>query len=137
MVIHIELEYKSAIVQPDGTIGFDFENRRKSNEKLIWNVFYYNPNSKRIEEINIFYGRFLQDVNFILKNCSTREEFDSELKSELQYYYWCRSEHEVLIKPWIGDDSVERKIDIYTQVLLNWQQFSDYVWSFKKQEETI
>lgn len=132
MVIHIELEYKSAIVQPDGTIGFDFENRRKSDEKLIWNVFRYNPKSKRIEEINIFYGRFLQDVNFILKNCSTREEFDTELKGELLFYFWCKSEHEVLIKPWVGDNSVERKIDIYTQVLLNWQQFSDYVWSFKK-----
>lgn len=133
MVIHIELEYKSVILQPDGTIGFDFENRKKSDEKLIWNVFRYNPNSKRIETINIFYGRFLQDVNLALQNCSTRKEFDTELKSELQYYYWCKSEHEVLIKPWVGDDSVERKIDIYTRVLLNWQQFSDYVWSFKKQ----
>lgn len=132
MVIHIELEYKSVIVQPDGTIGFNFENRRKADEKLIWNVFRYNPNSKRIEEINIFYGRFLQDVNLILKNCTNREEFNAELKGELQYYYWCKSEHEVLIKPWVGDDSVERKVDIYTQVLLNWQQFSDYVWSFKK-----
>ena len=86
-MIHIELEYKSAIVQPDGTIGFDFENRRKSDEKLIWNVFRYNTKSKRIEEINIFYGRFLQDVNFILKNCSTREEFDTELKGELLFYF--------------------------------------------------
>ena len=133
MVIHIELEYKSVIVKSNGTIGFDFKTKEKSTDKLSWNVFRYNPNSKRIEEINIFYGRFLQDVKLALQNYSTKEEFDTELKGELQYYYWCKSEHEVLIKPWIGDDSVERKIDIYTQVLLNWQQFSDYVWSFKKQ----
>lgn len=35
-------------------------------KKLEWNVFHYNPNGKRIEEVNIFYGRFLKDVNLAL-----------------------------------------------------------------------
>ena len=101
-------------------------------KSLIWNVFHYNSTLNKIEKVNIFYGGFLKDVENILVDKLTREEFNERLKSSLLYYYWCKYEHEIIIKPWVGDNSVEYKTDIYTQVILNWKQFSDYVWSFKR-----
>ena len=101
-------------------------------KSLIWNVFHYNSTLKKIEKVNIFYGGFLKDVENILVDKLTREEFNERLKSSLLYYYWCKCEHEIIIKPWVGDNSVEYKTDIYTQVILNWKQFSDYVWSFNR-----
>ena len=107
-----------------------------TQKKLEWNVFRYDCNSRKIETFNIFVGTFLKDVEKLLKQKISREEFGAQLKSALMYMYWARCEYEVLIKPWIGSEDVEEKVDIYTQVMLNWQHFCDYVWSFKKQEET-
>ena len=45
------------------------------------------------------------------------------------YYFWCKSEYEVVIAPWGGSIGAnEVKIDIYTQVMNNWDVFLDYVW---------
>ena len=104
----------------------------EQKQKLEWNVFRYNCNSRKIEAFNIFVGTFLKDVEKLLQRNATKEEFNDQLKSALMYTYWARCEYEILIEPWIGSEDVEEKVDIYTQVMLNWQQFSDYVWSFKK-----
>lgn len=110
-----------------------YKKKRMVNYKLLtWNVFHYNFNLKKIEKMNIFYGGFLKDVENILVEDMNRKDFDERLNTSLLYYYWSKCEHEIVIKPWVGDDSVEYKTDIYTQVILNWKQFSDYVWSFKR-----
>lgn len=102
--------------------------------KLTWNVFLYDSQSKKIGIYNIFdHGRFREDVEEILSLGLSRYGFNSRLEKILLYYFWCKSEYEVIISPWIGNDSAERKIDIYTQVELNWERFSDYVWSHRKQ----
>ena len=100
--------------------------------KLNWNVFLYDSKSKQIGIYNIFNrSKFREDVEEILSLGLSRDGFDSRLEKILFHYFWCKSEYDVIISPWIGNDSAER-VDIYTQVKLNWRQFSDYVWSFKK-----
>ena len=48
------------------------------------------------------------------------------------YYFWCKSEYEIILSPWCRSSKDEdKKIDIYTQVMANWNKFVDYVWSFK------
>lgn len=99
--------------------------------KLSWNVFLYDFNSKEIRAYNIFdHSGFAKDIEEILSLGLTREGFDSRLRKELLYYFWCKSEYEIILTPWIGD-KVERKVDAYTQVEINWQQFSDYVWNHR------
>ena len=51
-----------------------------------------------------------------------------ELRHELMYHFWSRCEYEVLIKEWCGREA-ERKVDIYEQLMLNWDRFIDYCWS--------
>ena len=101
--------------------------------KLEWYVYYHNINSQRIETYNIFDHRtFNKYVNQHLEECQTKEEFDNALESELRYYFWCKAEWEIIVSPWCGDrDTKEVKIDVYDQVMLNFDLFVDYVWKNK------
>ena len=97
---------------------------------MEWNVFYHNWNSRKIETYNVFHhGGFLKDVEKYLKKCESREEFAEELRRSLLYYFWSKSEWEILVGPWIGSwkDKTE-KVDVYQQVMMNWDKFLDYVW---------
>ena len=105
--------------------------------------------------------KFKESVIDILKNTENRIEFAEEIKSKLRYYYWAKCEWEVIITSWpchvdleevkrINAEieeakekygrvnyrvsmapSVGRKVDIYEQVLLNFDRFIDYLWEFK------
>ena len=88
-------------------------------------------------------------------------EFAEDVRSTLQYYYWAKSERETIITSWppyIEADELERlnntkeellnnngkfyrtsvnlncsyKIDIYTQIMMNWDRFIEYLWNNKK-----
>lgn len=102
---------------------------------MEWNVFYHNMNAQEITVLNIFeHGGFMKDVKKHLKECPDKEAFVKELKSSLMYYFWSKSEYEIIISPWCGGrNTKEKKVDIYSQVMLNWDKFVDYVWSFRKE----
>lgn len=101
--------------------------------RFVWNVFYYNMSSKKVVHFNIFkHSRFNRAVQELLKDFDTKEEFAKELQSELMYTFRCKSEYEVIISPFaIGQSDSNVKVDIYTQVMLNWEIFVDYVWSLR------
>jgi len=52
------------------------------------------------------------------------------LKRYLMYYMWSKCEYEIILSPWTGraDDI---KIDVYDQIMMNFNSFVDYCWSFK------
>ena len=96
-----------------------------------WHVFYYNINARQIETYDIFkYTAFKTAVCKHLQDCVVKAEFAESLRRELSYYYRSRCEFEVCVAALCGD--VAKKVDIYTQVYLNWDMFVDYVWSFKE-----
>ena len=98
---------------------------------MKWNVFYYSINERKIKTFNIFdHWSFNKEVEELLKKCKDKEEFASRLKSSLMYFFWCKSEYEIILSPWCGGDR-ERdaiKIDVYSQVMNNWEVFLNYVW---------
>ena len=98
---------------------------------MEWNVFYHDVNKQEIRAFNIFkHSTFNNYVEKHLKECIDKEEFAKKLKSELMYYFWSKSEYEIIISPWCGGrDTKDIKVDIYTQVMNNWDIFLDYVWS--------
>lgn len=99
---------------------------------MTWNVFYHNRNTDKIEPFNIFrHGRFREDVTNALNHYKDKDSFDDSIRASLFYYFCSKVEYEVLIKAWVGGDA-EIKIDIYEQVMMNWDRFIDYVWSFKE-----
>ena len=124
---------------------------------MIWNVYAHDINRGEIRVWNVFkHGLFNRDVEKLLKEDLTYEDFSKRLKRETMYYFWSKAEYEVVITSWaphIDNKELDRlnaerekysqyrlhnvnldvgeKIDIYDQLLLNWEQFAESVWNFK------
>ena len=106
--------------------------------------------------------KFDEDVQKSLKKFKDKDEFAEQLRRDLRYYFWSKCEHEVIItsfpayitmneldrlnnERWLHKDrygtdffrinispDTGAKIDIYEQVMNNWNVFLDYVWNSKK-----
>ena len=107
--------------------------------KMSWNVWRHNINSGLIEIWNIFeHYNFNKDTIRDLRDFNDKEEFSRHLQSNLMYYFWCKSEYEIILSPWCrGSKDEDKKIDIYMQVMANWNKFVDYVWSFKENSRWV
>lgn len=111
------------------------------------------------------HGRFLEDVKKDLKKYDTKEEFAERLRGHLFYYYNSKCEWEVVITSWVPhitmseldrinaerektlkeynrepyclyvNPDIGEKVDVYSQVMLNWHLFVDYVWSNKRSKK--
>lgn len=130
----------------------------KGDKHMKWNVYRYNFNNKEIEVFNIFdHISFINSVKEILKKYrdktyQDKTEFSEELRKELLYYFWSKCEYEVIITSfpvYINQEELERinnsdrkykiniepdvgvKVDIYSQVMNNFEVFVDYVWNNK------
>lgn len=125
---------------------------------LEWNVFRYDINARKIETYNVFnHGSFYNDVMKIPRK--DKLEFTEKLRREAQYYFWSKCEMEIVVTSWppyIDENEYQRltkerneriekrgdtprvlnvcttvgsKIDIYEQLMLNWDMFVEYTWN--------
>lgn len=79
------------------------------------------------------HGSFKNEVDMILKEKLSKEVFSEKLRREAMYYFWSKCEYEIILSPWTGRaDNI--KMDIYDQIMMNWDKFVDYVWSFKSEK---
>lgn len=98
---------------------------------IEWYVLYSDSNARKIVKWNIFkHGTFKREVDKLLKENLTKDDFSEKLRRLLMYYMWSKSEYEIIVSPWVGR-AEDIKIDIYSQVHMNWDRFVDYVWSFR------
>ena len=45
------------------------------------------------------------------------------------YRFWSKFEWELVLTEWTGrDNPTQKKVDVYDQLLLNWDRFIDYLW---------
>lgn len=89
-----------------------------------------NWNARKIGPYNIFdHAAFRDEVEELLHKCKDKAAFAVELKRSLMYYFWAKAEWEIVINPWIIGSEKDVKIDVYDQVMLNWDIFVDYVWT--------
>lgn len=98
---------------------------------MHWNVIVGNFNSREIEAYNIFdHGGFMDDVTKAYKR--HRDDFGAfceDVRRSLAYYFWSKCEWEVVVDHWPHSDRRKpKKVDVYYQVMLNWDVFIDYVW---------
>ena len=101
---------------------------------IEWYVYYHDSNAQKIIKWNVFnHGSFKNEVNKILKEKLSKEVFSEKLRREAMYYFWSKCEYEIILLPWTGRaDNI--KMDIYDQIMMNWDKFVDYVWSFKSEK---
>lgn len=101
---------------------------------MKWCVKNFNMNSQRIEDIDILKYRE-DDIKKLKKKCSTKAEFAKELKSYICYYFWARSEWELIIEitednritltPWCGCyKPKETIIDVTDNKNFDWLGFA-------------
>ena len=99
---------------------------------MHWRVFVENFNGKRIEEYDIFeHQGFAEDVKKAYrKHRNDYDAFAEKVRGLLVYYYFSKCEWEIIVSPWLSSGRVpERKVDVYEQVMLNWDAFIEYVWT--------
>ena len=99
---------------------------------LTWNVYYEDFNRKNIKTFNIFeHYSFWEDcIKNKRKNKNDKDSFVKQLRQDLMYYFWSRSEWEIILTSWPErKDFKEKKIDVCDQIELNWDRFVDYVWN--------
>lgn len=121
---------------PEGSmacINCQKEIMKGDKADLKWNVYKRNMNTNKIEIFNIFdHYNFNKSVKDLLKVCKTKNEFTALLKKELMYYFWSKFEYEITINSFPPKENNEIKIDIYSQIMNNYNIFVDYIWSKKE-----
>ena len=128
-------------------------------ERLEWNVYIERNN--KIEVHNIFeHVRFMNDLVY-MKKYTTFTQFEKEVELSLMYFYWGKSEWEIVITtfpPYIDNEELENlnkerdeciknfgrfiktyvnletseKVDVYRQIRMNWKPFIHYLWNNRK-----
>lgn len=101
---------------------------------IEWYVYYHDSNTQKIIKWNVFnHGNFKNEVNKILQEKLNKEDFSEKLKREVMYYFLSKCEYEIILSPWTGraDDI---KIDVQDQIMMNFDRFVDYCWSFKSEK---
>lgn len=69
---------------------------------MTWNVFRESINRREIVKYNIFnHSGFANEVDELLKEDVTRDEFDEKLRMILFYYFGSKAEYEVVITSWV------------------------------------
>lgn len=129
---------------------------------LVWNVMNEDANAKAIIAFNVFaHHSFLKEVEGAIEEDISRSAFERKIHKAAQYYFWSKSEYEVVVTSWppyidtekefsrLIDEKARQeasgwnvkylnvqpvvfeKIDIYAQLELNWDRFIDYLWRCK------
>lgn len=103
---------------------------------LEWNVYISEFNGRRIEKHNIFdHNGVMDDLRKAARKYrEDKEAFAEEVRRSLMYYYWSKCEWEIILQHWPPrQDFRDEKIDVYDQVMLNWDHFIDYLWENRKE----
>ena len=98
---------------------------------LEWNVYNEDISRNCIKVYNIFnHGGFYEDCVKNAKKNKDRDSFVDQLECDLQYYFWSRCEYEIVLTAFINpkNNFKDEKIDVFDQIKLNWDIFSEYVW---------
>ena len=67
---------------------------------IEWYVLYSDSNARKIVKWNIFkHGTFKREVDKLLKENLTKDDFSEKLRRLLMYYMWSKSEYEIIVSP--------------------------------------
>ena len=105
---------------------------RKASPEPVWNVFLEDFNGKNIVIYNVFHNYTFDEQ---LKKEFRRyvrhkdlEKLKTEIKSWAMYCFWSKCEYEIILTSFPEKkDFKEKKVDVYQQLMLNWDSFVEYI----------
>lgn len=109
---------------------------KKKAADLEWYVYNYDSNKNKIEPFNIFrHWKLCEDIENARKKYKVRDEFIEQVRKELVYYFWSKSEYELIIQleenrvfllPWCGCRNSEEVAKDVTYENPEWEHFAEY-----------
>lgn len=130
-----------------------------SKAPLSWYVFREDNNLIKPFDVFTHYG-FSTKVEKAIGESKTKEELSNKVKDAAMYHFWAKCEYEIILSPWpphityrefcemqeeadkqrmkygrepvclSGAPEHSKKIDIYEQLMLNWDKFIDYIYDW-------
>lgn len=104
---------------------------------MEWYVYRYDLNKNEIKKFNLFnHWKSEEDTKKNLKKYKNKEEFSEQLRKDVMYYFWSKSEYEliitltedgrVLLSPWCGcRNPEEATIDVTDDSSFDWRGFAE------------
>ena len=85
-----------------------------------FNVLYFDFNAKELKPYNIITKNLLEEFKKKTKSLTSTKDKKKILDDYFLYYYWSRREYELFIGDAFEEDiSKYKKVDIYTQIQMN------------------
>jgi len=105
---------------------------RKANPEPVWNVFLEDFNRKEIRTFNVFHNyTFDEQLKKEFKKYTRHKDLEklkAEIKSWAMYCFWSKCEYEIILTSFPEKKGFkEKKVDVYQQLMLNWDSFVEYV----------
>jgi CRISPR/Cas system CSM-associated protein Csm4 (group 5 of RAMP superfamily) len=99
----------------------------KKTKKLEWFAFRVDFNSKKPVRFNVLNDELIDSLKKKVKKTEKIDynKFKELLSGELKYYYWSRTEYEVLVSAIHCDE--ETKLDVYYQLEPNLDRMCEYL----------
>ncbi len=105
---------------------------------MEWYVLNYDFNKKKVETFNIFRNAvFVKNVQELVNNYLTFDDFVEKLKSEIKYNFWSRREYEISVGDAFCKEEELEKWDIANQVLPNIEILANYIINYYNQENDL
>jgi hypothetical protein len=139
----------------------NFKPYKEDKSRLKWNVFNESDGHIKVINLFDYNYTFLTGLlEAKRKYKNDFSHFADKVRTSLQHCFWSKCEYETIITTWppyieseeidrLNKEKIERlatgkpyyrdtvnleveyKIDIYTQVMMNWDRFIDYIWTNK------
>lgn len=103
---------------------------------MHWYTYRHDWNQKKIIKYDVFdNGGFSEAVEKLLKTCKTKAIFGEKIRREVSYYFRSKIEYETAVVPYFDKDrDIELGIDVYDQIMLNFDAFINYIWRTGRKE---
>ena len=102
---------------------------------MEWYVYRHDSNKGKIIKYNVVNTGVINHLTEMLNQIKKEkghwnyDDLKEAAKQVYMYYYWGRSEHEIIIKEWVGKEATE-KVDVFDQLMLNWDIFVDHLYDY-------
>lgn len=102
---------------------------KKTKKKFQWNVWIWDFNQDQLEKYDVV-PAFMRSIRSLKKSEYPKDIkcLDEFLRSEARYYFMAKCEYEMILHSWPALKNDE-KVDVYDQLMLNWDLFVQAFWS--------